>query len=134
MCKATIDLVSPGGVPVTLEVNNDDEQRTIIEILDRAEKIGVYFGNKGWTFAHVEPLGPSATELAQGPNFAGYNFEWLHRSPRFRDHYLSHDQTEHYEYMKTVLKIFQWQDVQAGGQRKRFVTKCPRWSRTRARN
>jgi len=60
-----------------------------------------------------------------GPNFAGYNFEWLHRSPRFRDHYLSHDQTEHYEYMKTVLKIFQWQDVQAGGQRKRFVTKCP---------
>ncbi len=72
MCKATIDLVSPGGVPVTLEVNNDDEQRTIIEILDRAEKIGVYFGNKGWTFAHSEPLGPSATELAQGPTFAGY--------------------------------------------------------------
>ena len=60
-----------------------------------------------------------------GPNFAGYNFEWLARSPRFRDHYLSHDQTEHYEYMKTVLKIFQWQDVQAGGPRKRFVTKCP---------
>lgn len=60
-----------------------------------------------------------------GPNFAGYNFEWLHRSPRFRDHYLSHDQTEHYEYMKTVLKIFQWQDVQEGKPRKRFVTKCP---------
>ena len=60
-----------------------------------------------------------------GPNFAGYNFEWLARSPRFRDHYLSHDQTEHYLYMKTVLKIFQWQDVQAGGMRKRWVTKCP---------
>jgi hypothetical protein len=27
--------------------------------------------------------------------------------------------------MKTVLKIFQWQDVQAGGTRKRWVTKCP---------
>ena len=60
-----------------------------------------------------------------GPNFAGYNFEWLARSPAFRDHYLSHDQTEHYLYMKTVLKIFQWQDAQAGLPRRRFVTKCP---------
>ena len=32
MCKATIDLISPGGVPVTLEVEKDDDQRTIIEI------------------------------------------------------------------------------------------------------
>jgi hypothetical protein len=60
-----------------------------------------------------------------GPDFAGYNFEWLARSPRFRDHYLSHDQTPHYEYMKTVLKIWQWRDVQAGKPRKRWVTKCP---------
>jgi hypothetical protein len=60
-----------------------------------------------------------------GPDFAGYNFEWLARAPKFRDHYLSTDQTPHYEYMKTVLKIFQWQDVQAGGTRKRWVTKCP---------
>ena len=72
MCKATIDLVSPGGVPVTLEVEKDDDQRTIIEILDRAEKIGLYFGSRGWAFAHLEPVGPSATELAQGPTFAGY--------------------------------------------------------------
>ena len=60
-----------------------------------------------------------------GPNFAGYNFEWLARAPKWRDYYLSTDQTPHYEYMKTVLKIFQWQDVQAGGTRKRWVTKCP---------
>jgi hypothetical protein len=60
-----------------------------------------------------------------GPNFAGYNFEWLARAPKFRDYYLATDQTPHYEYMKTVLKIFQWQDVQAGGMRKRWVTKCP---------
>ena len=72
MCKATIDLVSPGGVPVTLEVEKDDDQRTIIEILDRAEKIGLYFGGRGWAFAHLEPVGPSASELAQGPTFAGY--------------------------------------------------------------
>ena len=72
MCKATIDLISPTGVPVTLEVTNDDEQHQILELLERAEKIGLYFGGKGWTFAHSEPTGPSATELAQGPTFAGY--------------------------------------------------------------
>lgn len=56
-----------------------------------------------------------------GPDFAGYNFEWLARAPKWRDHYLSTDQTPHYEYMKTVLKILQWRD----GKRKRWVTKCP---------
>jgi hypothetical protein len=60
-----------------------------------------------------------------GPDFAGYNFEWLARAPKWRDYYLATDQTPHYEYMKTVLKILQWQDVQAGGVRKRWVTKCP---------
>jgi hypothetical protein len=60
-----------------------------------------------------------------GPDFAGYNFEWLARAPKWRDYYLSTDQTPHYEYMKTVLKIFQWQDRQAGGTRRRWVTKCP---------
>jgi hypothetical protein len=72
MCKATIDFISPNGVPVTLEVNNEDEQRTIIEILDRAERIGVYFGSRGWTFAQLDSQGPSAAELSQGPSFAGY--------------------------------------------------------------
>jgi hypothetical protein len=61
----------------------------------------------------------------QGPDFASYNFEWIARAPKFRDHYLSHDQTPHYEYMKTVFKILQWRDVQAGLPRKRWVTKCP---------
>ena len=59
------------------------------------------------------------------PDFASYNFEWIARSPRWRDFYLSTDQTPHYEYMKTGLKILQWQDVQAGKPRKRWVTKCP---------
>ncbi len=72
MCKATIDLVSPGGVPVTLEVNRDDDHQTIIETLERAEKIGAYFSQRGWGFAHLEATGPSAAELAQGPTFAGY--------------------------------------------------------------
>ena len=72
MCKATIEMVSPQGIPVTLEVTNDDDQETIRKTLERAEKIGVYFGGKGWTFARQETTGPSATELEQGPTFAGY--------------------------------------------------------------
>lgn len=60
-----------------------------------------------------------------GSDFAGYEFEWLARAPKWRDYYLATDQTPHYEYLKTVLKILQWQDVQAGGKRKRWVTKCP---------
>ena len=55
-----------------------------------------------------------------GPDFASYNYEWLAPSPRWRDHYLSHDQTPHYEYMKTVLKLLQWQ---CGPNR--WVLKCP---------
>ena len=72
MCRVTIDLVSPGGVPVTLEVDKGDDHQTIIELLDRADKIGGYFNQRGWSFAHTEPVGPSAAELAQGPTFAGY--------------------------------------------------------------
>ncbi len=72
MCKVTIDLVSPAGVPVTLEVDKVDDHQAIIELLDRADKIGTYFSQRGWSFAHLEPVGPSAAELAQGPTFAGY--------------------------------------------------------------
>ena len=57
-----------------------------------------------------------------GPDFASYNFEWLSMSPRWRDHYLSHDQTPHYEYLKRVLQLLQWQRGVAG---KRWVLKCP---------
>jgi len=55
-----------------------------------------------------------------GPDFASYNFEWLAMSPKWRDHYYSQDQTPHYEYMKNVLKILQWQRGN-----KRWVLKCP---------
>lgn len=57
-----------------------------------------------------------------GPDFASYNFEWLSMSPRWRDHYLGTDQTPHYEYLKRVLQLLQWQRRQAG---KRWVLKCP---------
>jgi hypothetical protein len=57
-----------------------------------------------------------------GPDFASYNFEWLTMSPRWRDHYLSTDQTPHYEYLKRVLQLLQWQRREPG---KRWVLKCP---------
>jgi hypothetical protein len=59
-----------------------------------------------------------------GPDFASYNFEWLCQCPRWRDHYYASDQTPHYEYMKTVLKILTWQDGDDGANT-RWVLKCP---------
>ncbi len=72
MCRATIDFISPAGVPITLQVSADDDQQTIVETLQRAEKIGAYFSQRGWGFALAEPVGPSADELASGPTFASY--------------------------------------------------------------
>ena len=37
----------------------------------------------------------------QIPDIATYNWEWMARMPRWRDHYLSHDQTPHYAYGPT---------------------------------
>lgn len=45
----------------------------------------------------------------QMPDFASYQWEWLAAVPGWRDHYLSHDQTPHYEYGRTMLKALAWQ-------------------------
>lgn len=78
--------------------------------------------------AAMHPLNPDhiheELEL-MNPDFASYNFEWLTQSPRWRDDYYAHDQTPHYEYTKTVLKLLQWQDRQAGRLKQRWVLKCP---------
>jgi hypothetical protein len=57
----------------------------------------------------------------QLPDFTSYYWEWLYRMPRWRDYYLSHDQTPHYAYAKTGMKIMSWQD----GEPRRWVIKCP---------
>jgi hypothetical protein len=44
----------------------------------------------------------------QLPDFSSYQLEWVARVPRWRDYYLTHDQTAHYAYLKTVLQILQW--------------------------
>jgi hypothetical protein len=77
--------------------------------------------------AAMHPMNPDhiheELEL-MGPDFASYNFEWLCQCPRWRDHYYATDQTPHYEYMKTVLKILTWQDGD-DGTNTRWVLKCP---------
>lgn len=78
--------------------------------------------------AAMHPMNPDhiheELEL-MGPDFASYNYEWLCVSPRWRDHYYATDQTPHYEYMKTVLKILTWQDGDTTGNNTRWVLKCP---------
>ncbi len=54
------------------------------------------------------------------PDFSSYNLEWVARAPQWRDHYLTHDQTPHYAYMKRVLQILQWYRP-----RDRWVLKSP---------
>ena len=87
--------------------------------------------------AAMHPMNPDHVheELElMGPDFASYNYEWLAHSPRWRDHYLAHDQQPHYDYMKNVLRLLTWRDQQAGlgssGQAsgdtaRRWVLKCP---------
>lgn len=78
--------------------------------------------------AAMHPMNPDhiheELEL-MGPDYASYNFEWLSQCPRWRDHYYATDQTQHYEYMKTVLKILTWQDGDRDGSHTRWVLKCP---------
>ena len=56
----------------------------------------------------------------QMPDFSSYTLEWVARAPQWRDHYLGHDQTPHYAYMKSVLQILQWCNP-----RERWVLKSP---------
>ncbi len=73
--------------------------------------------------AAMHPMEPDHVheeiELQQ-PDFSSYNLEWVARAPRWRDHYLAHDQTPHYAYMKSVLQILQWYRP-----RERWVLKSP---------
>jgi hypothetical protein len=56
----------------------------------------------------------------QLPDFSSYTLEWVARAPQWRDYYLTHDQTSHYAYMKSVLQIMQWYQP-----RERWVLKSP---------
>jgi hypothetical protein len=53
-------------------------------------------------------------------DFSTMLFETMAPMPSWRDYYLAHDQTPHYEYLRTILKVLQWQ---RGGTR--WVLKSP---------
>jgi hypothetical protein len=54
-------------------------------------------------------------------DFSSYYLESLiQMAPKWRDYYLAHDQTPHYEYLKTALKVLTWYR----GPRQ-WVLKCP---------
>lgn len=72
MCNATINLISPGGVPVALAVSADDDHEEIIATLKRADRLGQWAAEKGWSFAEASAAGPPAAELDAGPRFASY--------------------------------------------------------------
>ena len=73
--------------------------------------------------AAMHPMAPDhvheENEL-MAPDFSNYNLEWVARAPQWRDHYLGHDQTPHYAYLKQVLQILQWLRPRA-----RWVLKSP---------
>ena len=55
------------------------------------------------------------------PDFTSYTLEWISQCPKWRDYYLAHDQTPHYQgSLLTGLKILQWVKP-----RERWVLKCP---------
>ena len=45
----------------------------------------------------------------QMPDFSTYQWEWMGNVPGWRDYYLSHDQTPHYAYGRTMLKAITFQ-------------------------
>jgi hypothetical protein len=45
----------------------------------------------------------------QDLDFSSYTLEWVANVPRWRDYYLSHDQTPHYRFLKRMLKMLQHQ-------------------------
>lgn len=74
--------------------------------------------------ASMHPMNPDhiheELEL-ESIDFSSYNFEWLvSMHPQWRDYYLSHDQRPHYEFLKTMLKVLQWQQGPD-----RWILKCP---------
>jgi hypothetical protein len=58
----------------------------------------------------------------QMQDFSSYVWEFSLYAPEWRDYYYAHDQTPHYEFENTLLKILQWQ---RGGTRKRWIVKAP---------
>ena len=57
----------------------------------------------------------------QMQDFSSYVWEFSLWAPEWRDYYLAHDQTPHYEFEKLLMQVLQWQR----GTRQRWITKAP---------
>jgi Sulfotransferase family len=57
----------------------------------------------------------------QMADFSSYVWEFSLRAGAWRDYYLGHDQTPHYEYEKLMMQVLQWQR----GAAKRWIVKAP---------
>jgi hypothetical protein len=57
----------------------------------------------------------------QMADFSSYVWEFSIHAPQWRDHYLAHDQTPHYEYQKLMMQVLQFQR----GERQRWIVKAP---------
>ncbi len=57
---------------------------------------------------HMTPEHVHEEIEVQALDFASYELEWIATVPRWRDYYMSHDQTPHYAYLARVLKALQW--------------------------
>jgi hypothetical protein len=76
-----------------------------------------------YSMAH-HPMDPdhiSEDGELQMQDFSSYVWEFSLRAPAWRDYYLSHDQTPHYEFEKTMLQILQWRRRK----KKRWIVKAP---------
>lgn len=72
MPTATLNLISPSGLPVQLELEPGANHEDVIALLERAEKLHAWALGKGWSHPDTQPTTPSAAEMAAGPTFAGY--------------------------------------------------------------
>ena len=65
-------------------------------------------------------------------DFSSYVLEWMAHVPRWRDYYLAHDQTPHYAFLRTMLKLLSYYsgtgfgDESGGDMRpRRWITETP---------
>ena len=61
----------------------------------------------------------------QALDFSSYLLEWLALVPKWRDYYLSHDQSGTYAYLKKGLQVLSFLRSGKGAQPARWVIKCP---------
>ncbi len=90
----------------------------------RCEAAWQAFKSSSPLIASMHPMNPDhiheELELML-PDFTSYNLEWVARAPKWRDYYLAHDQTRHYQgALRTGLQILQWFQP-----RERWILKCP---------